>query len=129
MEVGEEGVRAAKLEGRTDEQIGFAAPGQFPLRGLIKGNVSPRQMTGPLGMGAVAVQLSRRGPVEFLYFMAFISAALAVFNFLPIPVVDGGHAVFLLIEKIRRKPVSIAVQNVTQLIGLVLLLGVFLAET
>ena len=50
-------------------------------------------------------------------------------NFLPLPVVDGGHAVFLIIEKIRGKPLPIKVMNITQLVGLVLLGLVFLALT
>jgi regulator of sigma E protease len=61
--------------------------------------------------------------------MAFISAVLAVMNFLPIPVVDGGHAVFLIIEKIRGKPLPIKVMNIIQIAGLALLGIVFLLLT
>jgi regulator of sigma E protease len=53
--------------------------------------------------------------------MAFISATLAVINFLPIPVVDGGHAVFLLIEKIRGRPLPVKVMNIVQFAGLALI--------
>jgi regulator of sigma E protease len=50
-------------------------------------------------------------------------------NFLPIPVVDGGLAVFLIVEKILGKPLPIKVQNIVQLAGLILMVGVFLAVT
>jgi regulator of sigma E protease len=100
------------------------------LRSLAKGTVSTRDLRGPAGIGGMAVELARKGsPVDFVYFIAFISAALAVFNFLPLPVVDGGHAVFLVIEKVRGRPLPIKVMNVIQIVGLVLLGGVFLLLT
>ena len=64
-----------------------------------------------------------------VWFLAMISANLAVVNFLPIPVVDGGHFVFLLLEKIQGKPVSQKMQSIAQVVGLALLLGVFLLVT
>ncbi|HHH75648.1 MAG TPA: PDZ domain-containing protein, partial [Phycisphaerae bacterium] len=99
------------------------------LRSLLFGDVSPDNIMGPVGMGSAAVTLSRRGPVEFMYFMAIISASLAVINFLPFPVVDGGHAVFLLIEKVMGKPVPIRIQNISQLIGIAALLLAFVLIT
>lgn len=99
------------------------------IKSLIRGWASPKQMSGPLGLGDIAVSAARKGFIEFVYLIAFINAAIAVFNFLPIPVVDGGHAVFLLIEKIRGKPLPVKVMNITQTVGLILLLCVFLAVT
>ena len=61
---------------------------------------------GPLGIGTLAVEAGRRSLIDFIYFLAFISASLAVFNFLPVPVTDGGHAVFLAIEKVRGRPAA-----------------------
>jgi len=99
------------------------------LRALLTGTASHKNMMGPVGIGGIAVSAGRQGLIELVYLMAFISVAVAVFNFLPIPVVDGGHAVFLLIEKIRGKPVSARVINIVQRVGLLLLLGLFIMVT
>ncbi len=99
------------------------------LRALLRGTVSAKSISGPLGIGKLAVEVARRGPVKFVYFMAFISAALAVFNFLPLPVMDGGHAALLLIEKIRRKPLPPKWMVGIQVSGWVLLLSLFVALT
>jgi regulator of sigma E protease len=77
----------------------------------------------------MAIKTARRSLVDFVYLMAMISTIVAVVNFLPFPVVDGGHAAFLIIEKIRGKPLSVRVMNVVQLAGLALLLFVFVAVT
>lgn len=103
--------------------------GYFTLKGLITRDVSHKAVAGPVGMGDMAIKVAREGPIHFLYFMAFISAVLAVMNFLPIPVVDGGHAVFLLIEKVRGKPLPLKVVNIIQIAGLALLGIVFLLLT
>ncbi|MCY2927139.1 MAG: RIP metalloprotease RseP, partial [Planctomycetota bacterium] len=99
------------------------------LRSMFQGSVSTKEVNGPLGIGKIAIDIGRRGLVDFVYFMAMISVALAVVNFLPIPVVDGGHAVFLIIEKIRGKPLSLRVMNAVQVAGLALLLFVFIYAT
>jgi len=99
------------------------------LRSLILGTTSTEAIAGPVGLGGAAVQLARRSFMDFVWFMGFISAALAVMNFLPIPVVDGGHAVFLIIEKIRGKPLPVKVMNIAQMIGLAALLLVFVLVT
>ena len=96
---------------------------------LSQGTVSGRSLTGPLGIGEIAVQAGRRGLTDFVYFLAFISASLAVFNFLPVPVTDGGHAVFLAIEKVRGRPLPPRVIYVAQVMGLALIVVVFLALT
>jgi len=111
------------------EAGGFMVSTYVSIRSLVLGNVSTNQLYGPLGMGGIAVQMAERGFIHFFYFMAIVSAILAVMNFLPIPVVDGGYAVFLIIEKIRGKPLPIKVMNITQLTGLVLLGLVFIALT
>jgi regulator of sigma E protease len=82
-----------------------------------------------VGIGSLAIQAGRKGFMHFVYLMALISVSLAVINFLPFPVLDGGHAAFLIIEKIRGKPVPAKIMNITQLIGLAALLFVFVALT
>ncbi|MCY2932173.1 MAG: site-2 protease family protein [Planctomycetota bacterium] len=99
------------------------------LRSMMRGSVSTKEVSGPLGIGGAALEIGRRGVIDFVYFIAMISVALAVVNFLPIPVVDGGHAVFLILEKIRGKPLSLRVMNAVQVAGLVLLLFVFIYAT
>ena len=99
------------------------------IRAIVTGTVSTKEVRGPLGMADIAVQVARKGVLQFVYFMSMISVMLAVFNFLPIPVLDGGHALFLLIEKIRGKPVSAKVTNIIQIVFIALLLGLFLVIT
>jgi regulator of sigma E protease len=96
---------------------------------LSQGVVSAKSLVGPLGIGSLAVQAGRRSLIDFVYVLAFISASLAVFNFLPVPVTDGGHAVFLAIERIRGRPLPARVIYVAQLMGLALILVVFVALT
>lgn len=96
---------------------------------LFDGTVKVEHLRGPVGIADVGVQFASRGPVYVMYFLALISANLAVINFLPIPFVDGGHALFLVIEGIMRKPVPIVVQNVATLAGIALIGTVFLIVT
>jgi regulator of sigma E protease len=111
------------------EVADLAAGTYITLKALLVGSVSTREVSGPVGIGDIAIQVGRDNMVRFVWFMAMISVSLAVINFLPLPVVDGGHAVFLIIEKIRGKPLPIKVQNFIQIAGLVLLIGVFLLIT
>ena len=66
---------------------------------------------------------------QLLFFFALVNINLAVVNFLPIPITDGGHMIFLIWEQITGKPVSLAVQNAATLAGLVLIVAVFLFVT
>jgi regulator of sigma E protease len=99
------------------------------LISYFRGTVSSKDFSGPVGIGNIAIQAGREGVVPFIYFMAVISVSLAVLNFLPIPVVDGGHAVFLLIEKILGRPVPLKIQNAVTLTGWVLMIMLFLVLT
>jgi regulator of sigma E protease len=99
------------------------------LRSWLKGNISHKEFAGPVGIGDLAIRVGRRSVVDFIYFMAIISISLAVVNFLPLPVVDGGLAVFLIIEKVRGKPVPTKIMNIVQMAGLAMLVVVFIALT
>ena len=103
--------------------------GYLTLRRLMSRDLSTKAIVGPVGMVDIGIQLAREGPIHFVYLMALISAILAVMNFLPIPVVDGGHAVFLLIEKVRGKPLPVKVLNAVQMAGLAALALLFLYVT
>lgn len=79
-------------------------------------------MTGPIGIFYITGQAAKLGVIYLLQLMGVLSASLAIFNLLPVPVLDGGHILFLAIEKMRKKPVSVKVQeNITQ-IGMSLLI-------
>mgnify|MGYP001214724317 FL=1 len=73
---------------------------------LVTGDVSPRSLGGPILIGQISGEVARAGLQAFLNFMALFSVNLAVLNLLPIPVLDGGHLMFLAIEAVRGKALS-----------------------
>jgi regulator of sigma E protease len=98
-------------------------------RMFVDRTVSPSNLMGPIEIFRSGSLFAQKGPDWFIWFLAMISANLAVVNFLPIPIVDGGHFAFLLIEKLTGKKPSPAVQAVSAYIGLGLLLSLFLFVT
>ena len=101
----------------------------FLERMIFTRSLGLESMSGPLGIFDMGGQVARADFVKFLFFLAMISANLAVINFLPLPIFDGGLMVFLIIEKIKGSPVSLRVQVATQMIGLFLIIGAFLFVT
>jgi regulator of sigma E protease len=93
------------------------------VKGLILGQVSPKELAGPIGIGQLAGQAARAGIITFVSLIAFISVNLAIFNLFPIPVLDGGHLLFLLIEGVRGKPVSTVIRLRLTQAGMALLLA------
>ena len=89
---------------------------------MIKGEVSPRNLGGPIFIAQAAGAVAKEGIVPFLFLMALLSVNLAIINLFPIPILDGGHIMFNIIELVRRKPVSMKWQGIFQQIGFVLLL-------
>jgi len=121
-------LRAIVWGGR--EMLYYASVAYGSLRAMVTGTVGWQEVQGPVGMGQQAVKVARReGVLRFAYFMSFISVLLAVFNFLPLPVVDGGLAVLLIIEKVRGRPLNARITNVIQIVGVILLVGLFLIVT
>jgi regulator of sigma E protease len=98
----------------------------FTLKGLVTGALSPRDLGGPILVGQLSGEAARLGPEAFLGFMALFSMNLAVLNLLPIPVLDGGHLVFLAIEGVRRRPLSVEQRARLTRIGFVVLVGIML---
>lgn len=98
-------------------------------RMLVSRSLSAEKISGPVGILKIGRQISEAGWVQLFFFLAIISANLAVINFLPLPIVDGGHMVFLIIEKIKGSPISIRVQVATQVIGLILIGSAFIFVT
>jgi regulator of sigma E protease len=96
---------------------------------LFQGTVKWEHLKGPVGIAHMGTRIAERGFIWLLFFMALISVNLAVINFLPLPIVDGGQFIFLVIEQIRGKPVPVQIQNVATLAGLLLIGAVFLIVT
>jgi len=92
------------------------------LHKLTSNQISPRLLGGPIEIAKQAGRSAEEGFSHFLLFLTMLSANLAVVNFLPIPVLDGGHMVFLVYEWIRGKPPSEGVVGVLSYLGLALIL-------
>ncbi|MCL7970629.1 MAG: RIP metalloprotease RseP, partial [marine benthic group bacterium] len=94
------------------------------LKRLVTGRGSAKELGGPIVIGQLSGAAARQGLSAFLNFMAIISVNLAVLNLLPIPVLDGGHLVFLAAEAVRGgKPVSIESRMRLTQVGLILVMG------
>jgi regulator of sigma E protease len=91
------------------------------LRGIFTGRISAENLGGPVTIARFAFQIAGVDFWEFVFFIGLISVNLAVINFLPIPVLDGGHMMFLLYEKIRGKPASEQVRVGATYAGLLVL--------
>jgi regulator of sigma E protease len=104
---------------KTGEVIGLMAVG---LVRLIEGKISFKTVGGPIMIFDIAGKAARRGWESFLWIMALISINLGLLNLLPIPVLDGGHLLFIGIEAVKRKPVSLRVREIAGLVGLSLLI-------
>ncbi|MEX2282997.1 MAG: RIP metalloprotease RseP [Gemmatimonadota bacterium] len=91
---------------------------------LFTGNADPRSVGGPIQIGQLSGQVVRDGPESFLGFMALFSVNLAVLNLLPIPVLDGGHLMFLGYEAIRRRPLSLQQRMRFSQVGFVIVLAI-----
>ncbi len=96
---------------------------------LVQGTVKVEHLKGPVGIAHIGTLFAERGFIWLLFFMAMISVNLAVINFLPLPIVDGGQFLFILYEWIRGKPVPVGFQNAVTIAGLVLIGGMFLFVT
>ncbi|MCI0641997.1 MAG: site-2 protease family protein [Gemmataceae bacterium] len=92
------------------------------LRGMIIGTISIENLGGPVTIARVAYRIAGMDFWEFVFFLGLISVNLAVINFLPIPVLDGGHMVFLLYEKLRGKPAPEGVRIGATYVGLAMIL-------
>jgi regulator of sigma E protease len=113
----------------VNETWDFTLQFYLSLHRMVTGGVSAKNLMGPVGIFQAGTGFASKGGDWLLWFLAMISANLAVVNFLPIPIVDGGLFTFLILEKIKGKPLSPKAQTIAQYVGLALLLGVFLFVT
>jgi regulator of sigma E protease len=92
------------------------------LGGMFSGRHSARNIGGPIMIGEMSGRFARAGAEAFLGFMAILSVNLAVLNLLPIPVLDGGHLVFLAAEAVRGRPLSIEARMRATQVGFVFII-------
>jgi len=93
------------------------------LRSLSTGQLSYKELHGPVGIAQAAYESAKTGLVPLLFFLGYLSLNLAVLNFLPIPVLDGGHMVFLLYEAVARRRPSEKVMIGAMYVGMAFLLS------
>ncbi len=99
------------------------------LRRIATGQVSGENVGGIITIGKVSYIWAAQGLSKLFYFLCMLSVSLAFLNVLPIPVLDGGHLFFLLIEKLKGSPVSERVLSYSQIVGLVLLVSLVVYVT
>lgn len=118
-------IRHAVVRGwnQTVFAVKFVATGVVRV---LQGKVSLAYVTGPLGLVDVAGEAGRLGPTSFLWVMGLISVNLGLVNLLPVPVLDGGMLLLLLLESVRRKPLSLRVREVLSLAGVGVLMALML---
>ncbi len=90
------------------------------VRKMVVGLISPTNLSGPITIARIAGDTARSGLESFINFMAYLSISLGVLNLLPIPVLDGGHLLYYLVEAVRGRPVSERTQAVGLKVGLAL---------
>lgn len=96
------------------------------LKKMLFGELSAKNLSGPITIAKVAGASAESGLRSFLNFIAYLSISLGVLNLLPIPVLDGGHLLFYLVEWVRGRPVSERVQGYGMQIGIALVVCVML---
>jgi regulator of sigma E protease len=96
------------------------------LKDLVTGGVSPRSMGSIVTIGEASGQAAAAGADTFLRFMALFSVNLAILNLLPIPVLDGGHLLFLAVEAVRRRPISMEQRLRWSNVGVLVVMGIML---
>ncbi len=94
------------------------------LRGILQRRVSPTSMQGPVGIAKTSADAFEKGPWYYLNLMSLVSLNLAIFNLLPIPILDGGTLLLLLIEMLLQREVSMRVKETALKLGFVLLMMV-----
>lgn len=92
----------------------------YTIWGLISGKIGLSALSGPVGIYEVVGETINYGINYFLYILAFLSINVGFINILPFPAFDGGHVLFLIIEKIKGSPVNAKIENTCHLIGFIL---------
>ena len=90
---------------------------------MVTGDVSLKNISGPINIAHFAGQSASIGLVPFLAFLAIVSISLGIINLLPVPVLDGGHLLYFLVEAVKGSPLSERAEIVGQQIGILMLIG------
>jgi len=115
---------AARTIRQQNEWIGQTL---LALWSMIAGRISMREsVTGPIGIVYLTSEAVQAGLSPLLYLMSLFSLSLAIFNLFPIPILDGGHLFFILLERLRGRPVSVNIQERSAQVSLVLLVTLVL---
>ena len=118
---------SGKFDAACKATWGFSEALVESVKMLFTGQVGADDLTGPVGISELVSKTT--GIKEYLYVMSVISVSLGITNLLPIPALDGGKIVLLIIEGIRRKPVSDKIQIQLQLIGFSIIIGLSIFVT
>ncbi|MDP7006468.1 MAG: site-2 protease family protein [Phycisphaerales bacterium] len=113
------------LQMGLDETFNMVVMTYLTIDRLFRRSVGVDQLRGPIGIVHIGSKIADRGISYLLFFLAIISVNLAVLNFLPLPIVDGGLFLYLVYEKIFKKPPSIVFQNAAAVLGLCLIATLF----
>ncbi len=89
---------------------------------LFTGAISYKTLGGPIQIAQESVRTAEQGAAEYIFWIAFLSVNLGIMNFLPIPVLDGGHLMFYTIEAVIRRPLNTRMREVAQQLGILILL-------
>lgn len=101
----------------------------YTIWGLISGKIGLSALSGPVGIYEVVGETINYGINYFLYILAFLSINVGFINILPFPAFDGGHVLFLIIEKIKGSPVNAKIENTCHLIGFILVFLLMIVVT
>ena len=93
------------------------------LQKIITG-AAPADVAGPIGVAKMAGEMAHQGMLPLLNFIAFLSINLGVINLLPLPALDGGHLVLLVLEAVRGKPLGSRATNAIQMVGVAIILSI-----
>ncbi|MCP9451251.1 MAG: RIP metalloprotease RseP [Nitrospira sp.] len=110
----------------VDATWGWTELTTIGLYKMVVGDISSKNIGGPLTIANISGEAASQGASSIVFLIAILSINLGVLNLLPIPILDGGHLLFFLIEGILRKPLGDRQREVAQQVGLVLLVGVMI---
>lgn len=96
----------------------------FSVVRLFQGRLTMKSIGGPLTVFEVAGTAAQEGALNYLTLMAFISINLGLINLLPVPLLDGGHLMFFIVEAVARRPISVRFREYAHIAGLVFLIGI-----
>jgi regulator of sigma E protease len=94
------------------------------LRGIVERRMSPKSLEGPIRIAQLSGEAAREGPTAFFGLMSMVSLNLAIFNLLPIPILDGGVILLLIVEMFMRRDLSLRVKETVFKLGFVFLMAV-----